>query len=98
MSAESSELNLDQKLQLVAKLLRDKSQNKGVACPLSYGQQSLWFIHQLDSHSSAYNVMYAARLRSDVNRTALSRAFAKLLQHHAALRTTYGAETGEAVQ
>ena len=35
--------------------------------PLSYGQKALWFIHQSDPQSPAYNVGIALRLRSEID-------------------------------
>ncbi|MBN3950382.1 MAG: amino acid adenylation domain-containing protein [Nostoc sp. NMS7] len=63
--------------------------------PLSYGQRSLWFMHQLAPASPAYNVAIKVRLKGDVEIAALQRAFQKLVDRHPALRTTFTARQGE---
>ena len=57
--------------------------------PLSYGQQSLWFLYQLAPESAAYNVPCAVRVRSPLNVAALQRSLQKILERHPALRTTF---------
>jgi amino acid adenylation domain-containing protein len=66
--------------------------------PLSYGQQALWFLHQQAPESTAYNIVRAARVYTAIHRPALRSAFQKLVQRHAALRTTFTTVAGQAVQ
>lgn len=66
--------------------------------PLSYGQRALWFLHQLEPTTAAYNIANAVRIRSEVDPGALQRAFERLVQRHAALRTTFAARHGEPFQ
>ncbi len=54
---------------------------------LSYGQRSLWFLQRLAPGSRAYHLAIAARALSPVDDAALERAFAALVERHAALRT-----------
>ncbi len=65
---------------------------------LSYGQRALWFLYQLAPESAAYNIMYAARLQSDLDIKALRQAFEALIERHPALRTTYTTRDGEPIQ
>lgn len=88
---------------LLAQLLREKassSEHKSPpstighpappsSYPLSHGQQALWFLYQSAPESAAYNVGFAVRVRSHVDRVALRQAFQMLLDRHAALRTTF---------
>jgi hypothetical protein len=67
---------------------------EGVALPLSYGQRALWFLHQREPESTAYNVAFAGRVLSEVDAPALRQAFQWLLDRHPALRTRYGLEQG----
>lgn len=83
---------------LLAQLLQDKARSQATFAPLSHGQSALWFLHQLDPTSPAYNVMCAAFVRPEADQQALSRAFQKLLERHSVLRTTYGAQEGKPVQ
>lgn len=66
--------------------------------PLSYGQRALWFLQKLMPQSAAYNVILAARANSVIDVSALHRAFQKLIDRHAALRTTFPAIKGKPVQ
>ncbi|MEW6737400.1 MAG: condensation domain-containing protein, partial [Acidobacteriota bacterium] len=62
---------------------------------LSYGQKSLWFLHQLAPTSAAYNLFFAVRILSKLDVPALQRAFQALLNRHLILRTIYLADGGE---
>ncbi len=66
--------------------------------PLTYGQQGLWFLYKLAPQSAAYNIAFTARIRSDLNISALQRAFEKLIDRHPTLRTTFGQQDGEPFQ
>jgi acyl carrier protein len=66
--------------------------------PLSYGQRSLWFLHQLAPESSAYHISQAARIRSALDVDALRRAYVRLVERHPALRTTFPSRNGQPVQ
>ena len=66
-------------------------------CPLSFGQQRLWFIDRMEG-GSQYNVPAALALDGELDRTALEQALAKLVERHAILRTTYASADGEPVQ
>ncbi|QSQ18814.1 non-ribosomal peptide synthase/polyketide synthase [Pyxidicoccus parkwayensis] len=68
------------------------------ALPLSFAQQRLWFIDQLEPGSSAYNVPTAVRLSGTLDVPALERALNALIERHESLRTTFGVQGGEAVQ
>lgn len=57
--------------------------------PLSYVQQSIWFLHQLAPESAAYNVAFAAWLRAEVDVTTLRRALQILVDRHPSLRTKF---------
>ncbi|WP_329791134.1 amino acid adenylation domain-containing protein [Lentzea sp. DG1S-22] len=54
---------------------------------LSFGQQRLWFLDQLDGPGSAYNVPVALRLRGPLDITALRAAVADVANRHEVLRT-----------
>jgi amino acid adenylation domain-containing protein/non-ribosomal peptide synthase protein (TIGR01720 family) len=62
--------------------------------PLSYGQQALWFVHQLDRSSAAYNVHIAFRIHSPLDIDALRSAFQKIVDRHAPLRSTFAERDG----
>jgi len=56
---------------------------------LSYAQQRMWFLWQLDPHSAAYNLPGAVRLRGRLDDAAVERAFASLIERHETLRTVF---------
>ena len=67
-----------------------------LTAPLSYGQQALWFLHQADPHSAAYNVALPLRIRSSLNLPLLQNAFQALMNRHPSLRTTFIDHQGRA--
>ncbi|HVR95695.1 MAG TPA: non-ribosomal peptide synthase/polyketide synthase, partial [Thermoanaerobaculia bacterium] len=66
--------------------------------PLSFAQQRLWVIDQLEPGSPAYNVPLAVRLTGEVSAPLLRRIFAEVVRRHEALRTTFVARDGRPVQ
>lgn len=62
--------------------------------PLSYGQEGLWFISQLDARSPVYNRPVALRLVGDVDCAALQRALGEILRRHEILRASFSNEFG----
>lgn len=66
--------------------------------PLSFGQRRLWFLHQFDPASPAYNIPIPMRLRTPLNRTVLERAVNELVRRHEILRTTFRTIGGEPMQ
>ena len=59
------------------------------ALPLSFAQQRLWFLDQLQPNGIAYNETIAFRLGGDLNLTALQKALDGVVARHEILRTTY---------
>jgi amino acid adenylation domain-containing protein len=66
--------------------------------PLSPAQRGLWFIQQMDPTTSAYNVLFAGRVRSAVDRARLGASLQTLIDRHPSLRTTFHLEGGAPVQ
>lgn len=62
--------------------------------PLSYGQRALWFVHQLDRSSAAYNVHIAFRIHSPLDVDALRSSFQTIVNRHAPLRSTFAERGG----
>ena len=65
--------------------------------PLSFPQQRLWFLHQLDPRTSAYNLTAALALSGNLDVSAMQRALANLVARHDALRMAFSTVDGEAV-
>ena len=57
--------------------------------PLSYAQQRLWFLDQLEPNSAIYNIPLALRLVGNLNRAALEQSFQEIIDRHEALRTNF---------
>jgi amino acid adenylation domain-containing protein len=70
----------------------------GDEAPLSVGQQALWSLYKMSPQSAAYNLACAARLREEIDLTALRGAFQTLVERHEVLRTTFALVRGEPVQ
>ncbi|NTX50273.1 non-ribosomal peptide synthase/polyketide synthase [Myxococcus sp. CA039A] len=66
--------------------------------PLSFAQQRLWFMDQLEPGSAAYNIPAAVSIEGDLDAASLERAFAALVARHEPLRTAFRAENGQPVQ
>ncbi|WP_338460410.1 non-ribosomal peptide synthase/polyketide synthase [Azotobacter vinelandii DJ] len=61
---------------------------------LSYAQQRMWFLWQLDPQSPAYNLPMAVRLEGELERVALQDAFDALVTRHETLRTRFRQQDG----
>jgi amino acid adenylation domain-containing protein len=66
--------------------------------PLSFAQQRLWFLAQLEPESAAYNIPAAYRLRGPLNVTALEQSLSDIVRRHESLRTTFYAVDGHPAQ
>jgi len=66
--------------------------------PLSFAQERLWFLHQLEPENSAYNIFSALQLDGKLNREAIQQALDYLVQRHEILRTRFLIKDDSAVQ
>lgn len=67
-------------------------------CPLSFAQQRLWFVDQLEPGRPLYNVALAMQISGVLNAPALQRTINAVVARHEILRTTFVAVSGEPVQ
>jgi hypothetical protein len=65
--------------------------------PLSFAQQRLWFLSQLEPESAAYNIPTAVQISGRLNVEALARAGDTIMQRHEVLRTTFADDRGQPV-
>ena len=66
------------------------------ALPLSFAQQRLWFIDQLEPDNAAYNIPSALRLKGNISLKVLERAFNHIRERHENLRCRFINEAGKA--
>ncbi|MEO1375475.1 MAG: amino acid adenylation domain-containing protein, partial [Cyanobacteria bacterium J06635_10] len=66
--------------------------------PLSFAQQRLWFLNQLEPNSTAYNFPISLRISGALNVAALEQSINKIVQRHETLRTTFTSVNGHPVQ
>ncbi len=75
-----------------SKLLELQLRKKGSlsnAFPLSFAQQRLWFLQQLQPDSTAYNIPAAIRLKGMLNIDIFEKALNEVVARHESLRTTF---------
>jgi len=68
------------------------------ALPLSFAQQRLWFLAQLQLDSAAYNFPFAVRLVGSLNAIALQQSLDEIVRRHETLRTTFTTVGGQPIQ
>ncbi len=73
--------------------------DRNAPLPLSWAQQRLWFLSQLDQAAgAAYHMPVALRLSGALNRGALQATLDRIVARHENLRTTFVSESGVPVQ
>ena len=68
------------------------------ALPLSYAQQRLWILDQLEPNNYMYNIPRTIRMRGQLNVDALTRGLNEIVRRHEPLRTWFSTEAGQPVQ
>src|SRR3712207_5271232 len=97
-----------EKLKLLLKKMREEGAREGhssiprrsgqAPAPLSFAQQRLWFLQQLEPDSPAYNIHLSLRLRGRLNVAVLERTLSEIVRRHESLRTTFVAVEGVPAQ
>jgi amino acid adenylation domain-containing protein len=77
---------------------RERAAKHVTSHPATHAQRALWFLFQESPESASYNVVLAARIRSEIDISALQHACQALLDRHASLRTTYAMEATRLTQ
>jgi len=99
----------DQERHQLAQRLASRRRTEGAAgiprradasatAPLSYAQQRFWFLTQLGTLGSAFNVSEVNRLAGPLDVGALRRAIAELVRRHESLRTTFEVQDARPLQ
>ena len=68
---------------------------RGGDLPLSFVQERLWFLYQLQPESTAYNIVASIRFREALDRTAVERTITEIVRRHESLRTTFLSRGGQ---
>jgi amino acid adenylation domain-containing protein len=108
-SVVGGHLGLSKERALLLQLLREEEARKssgivrsiraaGERLPLSWSQQRLWFIDQLEGGAAGYQVPIVLRLRGPLDVSALQRALDTVVLRHESLRTVFSTLEGEPVQ
>ncbi|NJM19925.1 MAG: amino acid adenylation domain-containing protein [Richelia sp. SM1_7_0] len=63
--------------------------------PISFAQQRLWFLTQLEQNSPFYNISAAVQLQGELNVEALQQSFNQIVHRHEALRTNFLTKEGQ---
>ncbi|QRO01039.1 amino acid adenylation domain-containing protein [Archangium violaceum] len=70
-----------------------KPASREASLPLSFAQQRLWFLDQLEPNTALYNIPSALRLKGELDVAALERCFEECIRRHESLRTVF--QSGE---
>ncbi|MBE8967603.1 non-ribosomal peptide synthase/polyketide synthase, partial [Nostocales cyanobacterium LEGE 12452] len=76
-----------QDLELVSPPILPRAENAQL--PLSFAQQRLWFLDQLEPNSAVYNIPITLRLVGTLNQVALEQSLHEIIARHEALRTNF---------
>src|SRR5437763_11466045 len=89
-SQQLSGLSPAEKRERLAELLRQRGKKQLRRFPLSFVQQRLWLLNEMEGGQTiAYNIPIGLRLHGLLNLAWLERAFSEVLRRHDALRTTF---------
>jgi hypothetical protein len=66
--------------------------------PLSFAQQRLWFVEQLNPAQPIYNIAVVVRLKGKLNVQAMEESLNQLVRRHETLRTVFATVDGTPVQ
>ncbi|NJM65773.1 MAG: AMP-binding protein, partial [Acaryochloris sp. RU_4_1] len=71
---------------------------KAQSFPLSFAQERLWFLHQFEPESTAYNIPMAISIQGKLNFAALEQSLNAVIQRHEILRTVFSSQDDQPVQ
>jgi amino acid adenylation domain-containing protein len=83
---------------LIGELPREARERLADRNPLSFSQQRVWFLDQMDPENAAYNIPAAVRLEGALHLPALERSFNEIIRRHEVLRTTFPSFDGRPLQ
>ncbi|MBI4470555.1 MAG: amino acid adenylation domain-containing protein [Acidobacteria bacterium] len=98
MSKRVADLSPEAKRELLKKALRRRSQEEGIVAPLSFHQQRLWILDQLDPGNPSYNIGRVMRITGPLSLESVRRALDEIARRQESLRTVFRFQQGEAAQ
>jgi amino acid adenylation domain-containing protein/thioester reductase-like protein len=81
-----------------ARMLPLRTAPRDQALPLSFAQERMWFLDQLDPGSSEYNLPICLRCHGDLRASAVEESIATIVSRHEILRTTFDTDSGRPFQ
>ncbi len=66
--------------------------------PLSFAQQRMWFLYEIDQQNPSYNEVFAIRVKGSLNIEILQQSINALIQRHESLRTYFISVVGKPTQ
>lgn len=93
----SSQFEINQPLN-PRKITAIKPVSREKEIPLSFAQQRLWFLDQLEGKSETYNIPTALKIEGKLNLEALKETFKQISQRHEVLRTNFQQKSEKATQ
>ncbi|MHC0067443.1 SDR family NAD(P)-dependent oxidoreductase [Nostoc sp. UIC 10890] len=76
--------------------IQPRTQNQQL--PLSFAQERLWFLNQLEGSSATYNMPGAIRVTGKLDINALQQALSEIVRRHEVLRTSFRTVNGTPIQ
>ncbi|WP_250523644.1 MULTISPECIES: non-ribosomal peptide synthase/polyketide synthase, partial [unclassified Caballeronia] len=98
VAALAEVLALDESRRVASALPPLQARERPAHLPLSFAQERMWFLEQLDPGQSAYNIPVAVRLNGSLDVPSFETALNALVERHESLRTTFAQYDGQAVQ
>ncbi|HEY6122093.1 MAG TPA: condensation domain-containing protein, partial [Pyrinomonadaceae bacterium] len=92
-----SDLSLKERRDLLSRLFRKEGTAPEIF-PVSFAQQRLWFLAQLEPDNPSYNVPQTLRLKGALNVHALEQTINTITARHESLRTIFESIDGQPVQ
>lgn len=78
--------------------IREQRRSEAFEAPLSFAQERMWLLSQLQESAAAYTLAGAMRLEGDLDIEVLQRAVNEIVGRHEACRVTFRVRDGEPIQ
>src|SRR5579859_7680463 len=97
-SERFANLSPEEKRALLAEILQKKRSRPRYFFPLSFAQQRLWFLDQMEQGNAFYNVPAVLQLVGSLDIQALEQSINEIVRRHEVLRTEFPSMDGQPVQ